>query len=139
MGDVQVASTTDSQEAVNAAAGAAHEEAEQVPETPAEEHPQVDNEERVEPEKPKEATPKAEKYINKLTARAKSAEARATALEQELAEARKTKPVAEASTIDADSNRSDTKVLEVTDDPEPKQDDPKFKTYEDWIKATARW
>src|SRR5271155_1329763 len=134
MGDVQVASTTDSQEAVNAAAGAAHEEVEQVEDKPAEEHPQVDNEERVEPEKPKEATPKAEKYINKLTARAKSAEARATALEAELAEARKSKP---KEAIESEPVR-DTIPEALPTDPEPKQDDPKFKTYEDWIKATAR-
>src|SRR5271163_2543227 len=99
MGDVQVASTTDSQEAVNAAAGAAHEEAEQAPETPAEEHPQVDNEIVDEPAPKSAGKDPFEKRIGKLTAqksaltaRATAAEERATKVEAELAEARKSKP-----------------------------------------------
>jgi hypothetical protein len=137
---VVVSSTTDTAEQVNAAAGVVQEEPEvKSTETKLEGDEQVDSHEpevKYEPEKPKEVTPKADKYINKLTARAKTAEERAAKLEAELAEARKAKPA-------ESTERHDVSVPEpsesVSEDPEPKQDDPKFKTYEDWIKATARW
>lgn len=90
MGDVLVASTTDTQDQVNQAAGAVQEPEEQeLEQTKAKGDAQVDSQE---PEKPAEVTPKADKYIKKLTARAKTAEERAAVLEKELEEARKAKP-----------------------------------------------
>jgi hypothetical protein len=140
---IQVASTTDTQEQVNQAAGAVQDEPEiKSTETKLEGDEQVDShepEEKVEPEKPKEVTPKADKYINKLTARAKSAEERAAKLEAELAEARKARPTDTVDNKDSEKPADQDNKGAETADPEPKQDDPKFKTYEDWIKAQARW
>lgn len=130
MGDVLVASTTDTQDQVNQAAGAVQEPEEQeLEQTKAKGDAQVDSQE---PEKPAEVTPKADKYIKKLTARAKTAEERAAVLEKELEEARKAKPAEVKESVAEEPQKE-----EVKEDPEPTQD--QFDTYEKWIKAQTRW
>jgi len=139
---IVVSSTTDTIEQVNQAAGVVQEEPEvKSTETKLEGAEQVDSQEPDSKEEPAAKVEKDpyEKRIGKLTAqktelsnRAKTAEERAAKLEAELAEARKSKPAEAAA-------EPIPEVETLADDPEPKQDDPKFKTYEDWVKATARW
>jgi hypothetical protein len=139
MGDVQVASTTDTQEQVNQAAGTVQEPEEaELEQTSAKGDKQVDNEEPNDANEPTAKDP-YKKRIGKLTAektaladRAKSAEQRASALELELAEARKAKPAVEP--VPAATEQPEPAE---SADPEPTQD--KFDTYEKWIKAQTRW
>lgn len=140
MGDVLVASTTDTQDQVNQAAGAVQEPEEQeLEQTKAKGDAQVDSQE---PEKPvdKEARTEAKlsKRVGKLTAQLTAAEQRAATLEAELAEARKAKPENPPA---KDSEPARAEVVEADNvsaaDPEPTQD--QFDTYEKWIKAQTRW
>lgn len=94
MPDLQVASTTDTQEQVNQAAGAVEEVKEKGDE-------QVDSEEKEQQEQPQKTAKESQekhkpdekllKRVDKLTAQKTAAEGRAAKLEAELAEARKPK------------------------------------------------
>lgn len=128
MPDIQIASTTDDQAAVNAAAGLPPEPKEEETEQPEEVKAQTESEQ---PEKPKvEPSEKLKKRVDKLTAQKSAAERERDELKAKLAEL-------EAKPAPPEKKEEPKAEAKANEDPEPKQEE--FETYEAWIKAQTRW
>lgn len=130
MPDFTVASTTDTQEAVNQAAGAVQEPEVEEKETPKAPEPQK------QAEKPPEVTDKSlqkmERRIGKVTAEREAAREEAESLRARLAalEQSSRQPVQQQAPPEPVQAAPEAK-------PKPKQED--FQTYEEWVEAVSDW